>query len=80
MIGNILEFQDLQRLCRPKAKGRPPRLSTVEAWAKAQGIAFGYDKDGGIWTTQEAVNAALGIRAANDDQAAGSSSYGAEDV
>lgn len=77
MIGDIYEFSDLQRMCRPKAKGRLPRLATVEDWARAQGIAFRYDKDGGIWTTRDAINAALGLRAANDD---GARPYGAGDI
>jgi hypothetical protein len=58
MIGNILQFDDLQELCRP---GQRPRLATVEAWARSQGIRYLYDGHGGIWTTVDALNAALGI-------------------
>lgn len=64
MIGSILQFEDLQQLCSP---GKRPRLATVEAWARRQGIRFQYDGRGGIWTTLEALNAALGLRAAAND-------------
>lgn len=65
MIGSILQYQDLQQLCQP---GKRPRLATVEAWARRQGIRFQYDGLGGIWTTLDALNAALGVRqAANDN-------------
>lgn len=77
MIGDILEFSDLQRLCRPRATDSPPKRATVEAWALKQGIAFKYDGHGGIWTTKEAINAALGLNAANDD---GTKPYCPEDV
>lgn len=69
MIGDILEFSDLQRLCRPRTTDSPPKRATVEAWAFKQGIAFKYDGRGGIWTTKDALNAALGLRgAANGDK------------
>lgn len=73
MIGSILQFEDLQELCKP---GEKPRLATVEAWARKQGVRFGYDGRGGIWTTVEALNAALGFRPANDD----SSKYDPNDL
>lgn len=66
MIGDILEFSDLQRLCRPRTTDSPPKRATVEAWARAQNIAFKYDGRGGIWTTHEALNAALGLSGAAD--------------
>lgn len=66
MIGAILQFEDLQKLCRPNAENLP-RLVTVERWAREQGIRYKYDGKGGIWTTLDALNQALGIRAANDD-------------
>jgi hypothetical protein len=59
----IVPFEDLQALCHPDGK---PRRATVEAWARKQGIPYKYDGQGGIWTTIEAVNASLGIGAAND--------------
>jgi len=59
MIQEILRFEDLQRLCRPK--GPAPRPATVRRWADRQGIVYKYDRQGGIWTTMRAVNAALGL-------------------
>jgi len=66
LIGEVLQFHDLQELCRP---GKRPRLSTVERWAKDRGIRVQYDGKGGIWTTMTALNEALGIRdtASNND-------------
>lgn len=58
MIASVLQFADLQEICKP---GQKPRLHTVEAWAKHCGIRYGYDGSGGIWTTLDALNAALGI-------------------
>jgi hypothetical protein len=66
MIGEILQFEDLQRMCRPSPGAAPPRLATVVRWAEDQGIRYRYDGQGGIWTTLAAVNAALGLPAAND--------------
>ena len=66
MIGEILQFEDLQRMCRPNPEGPLPRLATVARWAEDQGIRYKYDAQGGIWTTLDAVNAALGVAAAND--------------
>lgn len=67
MIGEILQFRDLQELCRP---GKRPRLATVERWARDRGICFQYDASGGIWTTTAALNLGLGIGngAQNDSQ------------
>lgn len=59
-------FEDLQEICKP---GERPTLATVEAWARAQGIRYLYDRKGGIWTTKEALNAALGLGALTDDSA-----------
>lgn len=58
MIGEVLQFHDLQELCHP---GKRPRLATVERWARARGIRVQYDGMGGIWTTMTALNEALGI-------------------
>lgn len=63
MIGSVLQFEDLQQLCRP---GERPRLATVEKWAREQGVRYRYDGKGGIWTTVDALNAAMGLTAAND--------------
>jgi len=54
----ILHFKDLQHICQP---GKTPRLSTVEHWARRNGIAYKYDAKGGIWTTLDALNHALGL-------------------
>ena len=59
MIGSIIEFVELQRLCRPN--GPRPSVTVVMRWAKQQGIRYKSDGCGGIWTTSEAVNAALGL-------------------
>ena len=65
MIGPVLEYEDLQELCK---RGGRPKLATVVRWAEQNGIRFRYDGNGGIWTTVEALNAALGLSAANDDE------------
>jgi len=38
----------------------------MERWANTNGIRYKYDGRGGIWTTVEAINAALGVSAAVD--------------
>jgi hypothetical protein len=58
LIGPVLQFQDLQDICKP---GERPRLATVEAWATKLGIRYEYDAGGGIWTTVDALNRALGL-------------------
>lgn len=67
MIGPILQFHDLQELCKP---GANPRLATVERWARKIGLNYTYDAEGGIITTVDAFNAAIGLtrHAANDDK------------
>lgn len=60
MIGEVLQFRDLQELCRP---GKRPRLATVERWARARGVRIQYDGEGGVWTTTTALNEALGLKA-----------------
>lgn len=64
MIGEILQFRDLQELCQP---GKRPRLATVERWARDRRIRFEYDARGGIWTTTAALNEALGLSPASND-------------
>lgn len=68
MIGPILQFEDLQRICQPDPDRPVPRAGTVEAWARRIGLPITYDSRGGIITTVDAFNAALGLtqRAAND--------------
>ena len=69
MSSQVLTFVDLQRMCRPY--GSLPRASTVVKWADRQHIRYKYDDCGGIWTTTDALNAALGVTrlpaAANDE-------------
>lgn len=67
MIGPILQFHDLQELCKP---GESPRLATVERWARQIGLNYTYDAEGGIITTVDAFNVAIGLTrpAANDDK------------
>lgn len=69
MIGRVLEHEDLQRL------SKCTRRAHVEAWLKRQGIRYKIDRKG-LWTTEAALDEALGIRAAagNDE------SYKPEDV
>lgn len=66
MSMQVLAFEDLRNLCAPN--GPSPRLSTVERWAQAQGIRYKYDSQGGIWTTIDALNAALGLQATREDE------------
>ncbi|WP_283161592.1 hypothetical protein [Xanthomonas nasturtii] len=69
VTGRILHFADLQRICSPD--GPAPRLVVVCRWADREGIRYRYDRKGRIWTTIDAVNAALGIAepAANQENA-----------
>lgn len=60
MDRGILDFADLQKLCSPN--GPQPRASTVRHWADRQGIPYKSDARGGIFTTREAINQALGVR------------------
>ena len=54
----ILDFDDLRRVSR---LGPRARLSRLERWARAHGIRYKYDGNGGIWTTGDAMNAAVGV-------------------
>lgn len=58
MIGPILSFDDLRSISR---LGETAKLATVERWAKRAGIKYQYDGRGGIWTTVDAMNAAVGL-------------------
>lgn len=59
MLGEFLQFEDLQQLCRPDPSAPRPKLRTVINWARAQKIRFLYDGSGGIFTTRSAVEAAM---------------------
>ncbi|AKC81134.1 hypothetical protein XB05_22100 [Xanthomonas arboricola] len=61
----VITFEDLRRLCAPF--GPAPRASTVVRWARDQGIRYKYDGRGGIWTTVDALNAALGLHTAQGE-------------
>lgn len=71
MIGQVLQHEDLKRLCRPDPKAPAPTLATLERWARRIGLRVQYDGRGGLWTTLDALNAALGLTAgaANDTAA-----------
>lgn len=58
MIGPLIEFDDLRRLSR---LGEKAQLATIERWAQSVGIRYQYDGRGGIWTTIDAMNAAVGL-------------------
>ncbi|WCE02811.1 hypothetical protein [Pseudoxanthomonas sp. JBR18] len=73
MIGTVLQFTDLQELCKP---GGRPTLATVEAWAIRIKLRYTYDGKGGLITTVDAFNAAIGLgQAANQER-----TYSAEDL
>lgn len=59
MNDRIVPYTTLQRVCAPE--GPLPRTSTVRRWADGLGIRYKYDGRGGIWTTLDALNAALGL-------------------
>lgn len=69
MIGPILQHEDLQRVCRPDPAAPAPTLSTLERWARKIGLRYSYDGRGGIWTTVDALNEVVGVRAASNDDA-----------
>jgi len=39
-------------------------MAGVIKWAESQGIPYKYDAKGGVWTTMDALNFALGLREA----------------
>lgn len=57
----IVPFTDLQ------AMSGYQRKADVIRWAERQGIRFKYSRDG-IWTTPDALNAALGLQSAKAEQ------------
>jgi hypothetical protein len=64
MIGPVLQFHDLQEICKP---GEKPRLATVESWIRKLGIVYQYDGNGGLWTTVNAIEVALGVVKASNE-------------
>lgn len=67
MIG-IFTFDDLRALSR---LGPRATLATVERWAKQIGLKYAYDARGGIWTTADALNEAVGIIATGSQAGGG---------
>jgi hypothetical protein len=63
MIGQVLEFSDLQKLSGFE------RLADVQRWADNAGVPVKPCRKG-VWTTTTALNRALGVIAANDDAGA----------
>jgi hypothetical protein len=59
----ILTFDALREISR---LGPRARLSSMERWARTNGIRYKYDGRGGIWTTVAAMNAAVGVTSNND--------------
>ncbi|MGO1069217.1 hypothetical protein [Lysobacter sp. CA199] len=64
MNERIIPFTTLQRVCVPV--GPLPRTVTVRRWADRLGIRYNHDGRGGIWTTLDALNAAIGLGVAAD--------------
>jgi hypothetical protein len=60
MIGAVYEFSDLQRLSGYE------RRADVERWAERNGIALKTCR-GGVWTTVDALNQALGLTPPGSD-------------
>ncbi|KAF1711102.1 hypothetical protein CSC70_04020 [Pseudoxanthomonas kalamensis DSM 18571] len=57
-LPGIYTYADLKSMCKPEGN---PTLATVERWLIRQRIPYHYDGNGGVWTTPEAINSALGI-------------------
>lgn len=60
MRPGVFDFDDLRAVSR---LGPRATLATVERWAKRIGLKYAYDARGGIWTTTEALNEAVGMTA-----------------
>jgi hypothetical protein len=57
-VPGVLTFDDLRAVSR---LGDRATLATVERWAKRIGLKYSYDARGGIWTTADALNEAVGM-------------------
>lgn len=53
-----VDYDHLRRISRC---GERATLATVERWAKRIGLKYAYDARGGIWTTADALNEAVGM-------------------
>lgn len=60
MTNEIIQFNDLQRLSGYE------RRADVIRWAEREGVRFRYARNG-IWTTSEALNAALGLQSTQSE-------------
>jgi len=60
VIGRVLEFKDLQRI------SGFDRRSDVERWAQSIGLKVRPCR-GGVWTTEDAMNNALGVATTTDE-------------
>ncbi|WP_313253242.1 hypothetical protein [Stenotrophomonas sp.] len=63
-LSGILTFADLQRIVAPN--GPPPRVTTVITWAERNRVRFLQDGKGGICTTLDALNSALGLHCSRE--------------
>lgn len=61
MNAQVITYDNLQ------AMSGYQRKADVIRWAERQGIRFKYSRDG-IWTTPDALNAALGLQSAKAEQ------------
>ena len=61
MLGQVVEFADLQKLSGYERRG------DVERWAKANGIPLRLCRSG-VWTTLHGLNTALGIASTGNDE------------
>lgn len=69
MPAHLIQFDELQQVTGYT------RQADVERCLKRQGVRFFYGRHG-IWTTLESLNAALGVKVANDE----SGPYSPEEV
>ena len=67
MIGPVLTYDDIRAIAE---LGSNAQLATVERWARKIGLRYNYNGRGGIWTTVDALNASLGLKADSSDDAA----------
>lgn len=58
-VPGIVSWTQLQSLCAPT--GPRPTRAAVRRWADARGIRYMTDRNGGLFTTVEALNLALGL-------------------
>lgn len=64
MIGPVVTFDELRAISE---LGENAQLATVERWARRINLSYSYNGRGGIWTTVDALNAAVGLRPQSHD-------------